>query len=306
MTKDTLLKKFQFYLDRQDLSERTIRGYLNDLHYFQEWTASIYGKPISLSHTNFSDLSAFRQSLLTAKRQKPAAINRRVQALKRFFNWAHDKEIINENPAAKLRFIRRQAPKQPSSLTKIEVHQLLRIAGLSRKSLAKRNYALLQLVLQAGLRIGEVEKLQMQDIQISSRSGVIRIVDGKGHKSREVPLNATIRRALSTYFKQRKNIFPKQPVFLTQQGTAMSLRSLQAVISEIAKRTKITRLFISAHTLRHTFATNYLKANPGQLVELAALLGHESLNTTAIYTKSSIDQLAQAVEKSEINIYDSE
>jgi|SaaInlV_200m_DNA_3_1039701.scaffolds.fasta_scaffold12744_2 site-specific recombinase XerD len=306
MTTGTLLKKFQFYLDRQDLSERTIRGYLDDLHYFQEWTTSIYDQPSSLSQSTFSDLSAFRQSLLTTKRQKPAAINRRIQALKRFFNWAHDKNTIDENPAAKLRFIRRQAPKKPNSLTKTEVHQLLRVAGQSRKNLAKRNYALLQLILQAGLRIGEVEKLQVQDVQISSRSGVIRIVDGKGHKSREVPLNATARRALNTYFKQRKNIFPKQPVFLTQQSTAMSLRSLQAVISEIAKRTKITRLFISAHTLRHTFATNYLKANPGQLVELAALLGHESLNTTAIYTKASITQLAQAVEKSEINIYDSE
>ena len=78
------------------------------------------------------------------------------------------------------------------------------------------------------------------------------------------------------------------------------------VISEIAKRTNITRIFVSAHTLRHTSATNYLKANPNQLVELAALLGHESLNTTAIYTKASMDQLAQAVERSEINIYDSE
>ena len=306
MNRDTLLKKFQSYLDRQDLSERTIRGYLNDLHYFQEWTASIYDHPISLSKAAFSDLSAFRQSLLTTKRQKPAAINRRIQALKRFFNWAHGKDLIDENPAANLRFIRRQAPKKPNALTRTEVHKLLRVAGQSRKSLAKRNYALLQLILQAGLRIGEVEKLQVQDVQISSRSGVIRIVDGKGHKFREVPLNATARRALNAYLKQRKNTSPKQPVFLTQQSTAMSLRSLQAVISEIAKKTKITRIFVSAHTLRHTFATNYLKANPGQLVELAALLGHDSLNTTAIYTKASIDQLAQAVERSEINIYDSE
>ena len=306
MVQDSLIKKFKSYLIRQDLSERTIRGYLNDLHYFQGWTTSLYDQPLSLLRVSFSDLSAYRQSLLTTKRQKPAAVNRRVQALKRFFNWANDKKLISENPAAKLRFIRRQAPKQPSALTKTEVHQLLRIAGQSRKSLAKRNYALLQLILQAGLRIGEVALLQMQDIQLSPRSGLIRIVDGKGHKSREVPLNATVRRALHSYFKQRKNTSPKQPAFLTQQGTALSLRSLQMVISEIAKRTNITRIFVSAHTLRHTFATNYLKANPNQLVELAALLGHESLNTTAIYTKASMDQLAHAVERSEINIYDSE
>ena len=60
---------------------------------------------------------------------------------------------------------------------------------------------------------------------------------------------------------------------------------------------------MSAHTLRHTFATNYLRANPNKLVELAQLMGHDSLNTTAIYTKPTSAELAESVEKSEINIY---
>ena len=125
MVQDSILKKFKFYLTRQDLSERTIRGYLNDLHYFQEWTTSLYDQPLSFLQASFSDLSAFRQSLLTTKRQKPAAVNRRIQALKRFFNWASDKDLISENPAAKLRFIRRQAPKKPQIILIIPYPQVL-------------------------------------------------------------------------------------------------------------------------------------------------------------------------------------
>jgi integrase/recombinase XerC len=78
---------------------------------------------------------------------------------------------------------------------------------------------------------------------------------------------------------------------------------LQAVIQSLVRRSKIKRIPVSAHTLRHTFATNYLRANPNQLVELAQLMGHDSLNTTAIYTKPTSAELAEAVEKSEINIY---
>jgi integrase/recombinase XerC len=157
-------------------------------------------------------------------------------------------------------------------------------------------------MLQCGLRIGEVISLRYSDITLQSRSGVVNVVDGKGHKSRAVPLNLTARHALQQYFKDCKKE-SEDSVFHSKRQEALSLRSMQAMIQALAKRAKLNRIPVSAHALRHTFATNYLRANPNQLVELAQLLGHDSLNTTAIYTKSSHAQLAEAVEKSEINIY---
>jgi len=84
----------------------------------------------------------------------------------------------------------------------------------------------------------------------------------------------------------------------------MSVRALQKIIASLTARAKIERIAVTAHALRHTFTRNYLQANPGGLVELAALLGHESLDTTAIYTKASQESLAAAVERSELNVYD--
>lgn len=86
-----------------------------------------------------------------------------------------------------------------------------------------------------------------------------------------------------------------------QLGAPLSRRSIQRVLSELARRAKISRLRVSAHTTRHTFALAFLKRHPGKLVELAALLGHESLDTTAIYTQPSQEEMADDLETSGLN-----
>lgn len=77
---------------------------------------------------------------------------------------------------------------------------------------------------------------------------------------------------------------------------------MQNVIAELARHAGIARIPVSAHTLRHSFAVNYLKSNPGKLIELAGLLGHESLDTTAIYARPSPDDLADDLERSPLNV----
>ena len=304
MTRDPLIVRFEEYLKMQDLSQRTVKGYLDDLQYFCAWHEEIQASSMNWRTVTDFDLQTFRQYLVNAKRQRVSAVNRRIQALKRFFAWAFQQGLLNKtNPGENLKFLRRQSPTQPVALTKTEVHHLLRAAGQSSHGLSKRNYAILQLMLQCGLRIGEIIHLNHSDVTLQPRSGHILIVDGKGHKSREIPLNLTARRSLITYFKLCGSTEPDNAVFTSKRQDKLSLRSIQAMIQTLVKRAKITRIPVSAHTLRHTFANNYLQANPNQLVELAQLLGHDSLNTTAIYTKSSKAQLSEAVEKSEINIY---
>ncbi len=82
----------------------------------------------------------------------------------------------------------------------------------------------------------------------------------------------------------------------------MPVRTIQAVIASLAARSRLVRVPVSAHTLRHTFALGYLRDNPGKLVELASLLGHESLDTTAVYTRPSRDDLAADLERSHLNV----
>jgi site-specific recombinase XerD len=80
------------------------------------------------------------------------------------------------------------------------------------------------------------------------------------------------------------------------------VRSIQAVITSLARRAQLKRVPVSAHTLRHTFALGYLRDNPGNLLELAGLLGHESLDTTVVYTRPSREDLAADLERSHLNV----
>ncbi|QSA98074.1 site-specific integrase [Methylococcus sp. EFPC2] len=174
---------------------------------------------------------------------------------------------------------------------------MLRAAGASTHGLARRNYALVQLMLQTGFRVGEVAALRIADVTLHDRSGGVHVRHGKGLKHREVPLNATARRALKQYLAEHPGAGAGEPLFLSRRDSALPVRSIQAVISGIARRARLFRIPVSAHTPRHTFALAYLRDNPGKLVELASLLGHDSLDTTAIYTRASRDDLAADLER---------
>jgi integrase/recombinase XerC len=159
-------------------------------------------------------------------------------------------------------------------------------------------------MVQTGLRVSEVSDLCYGDIQLQLRSGVVRVQKGKGGRQRDVPLNATVRRAIKTYLDTQDPRSKNESLFLSTEGGALSVRSIQAMITSLVRRAKIKRIIVSPHSLRHTFALSYLKQNPGKIVDLATLLGHDSLDTTAIYTRSSGEDLAEDLENSRLNIYD--
>ncbi len=296
-----LIAAFQLSLERDDLAAATVRGYRYDLGHFFTWRRSVQDEPFAIGNLGEHDLIAYRQQMIATGR-RPAAINRRLEALRRFCRWARGTGVLTTDVAEGIRPVRAVRDRQPVGLTDVEVHAILRAAGASSHGLAARNYAMTQLMLQAGLRIGEVAALRIADVTMNDRSGIVRIRHGKGLKAREAPLNATARRALKLYLERRHTPGKDAPLFVSSRETAMPVRTIQAVIAGLARRARLKRASVSAHTLRHTFALGYLRDNPGKLVELASLLGHESLDTTAIYTRPSRDDLAADLERSHLNV----
>lgn len=288
---------------RSGLGPLTIRTYRYDINLFVQWFQEKNGAPLVLSQLSAVDLLSYRQYLINLARVKPATINQRLQALRWLGRWASRAGLVAEDPSAELKSVPLPRTRQPAALSEPEVHALLRTAGSFSRGQARRNYALVQLLLQTGLRVGEVVRLRQEEVCLQSRSGHVQVRFGKGEKERQVPLNASVRRALRLYLDTRPEVGAAESFFLSDRGQVLSVRSIQAMVHSLARRAKVTRIPVSPHTLRHTFALSYLRQHPGQLVELAYLLGHDSLDTTAIYTHPSAEDLAEDLEQSPLNVY---
>lgn len=288
-------------LARDDLAPATRRGYRYDLRHFLAWRRTVQDRPFTIEGLAEYELIAYRQHMV-AGGLRPATINRRLDALRRLCRWARGTGALAADAARDVRPMRTTRNRQPAGLTDVEVHALLRAAGASSHGLATRNYAMTQLMLQAGLRVSEVAALQVGDVTMSDRSGSVRIRHDKGIKGRDVPLNVTVRRALKQHLDRRQAPGQDAALFVSSRETAMPVRTIQAVVTSLARRAHLKRVAVSAHTLRHTFALGYMRDNPGKLVELANLLGHESLDTTALYTRPSRDDLAADLERSHLNV----
>ena len=135
------------------------------------------------------------------------------------------------------------------------------------------------------------------------RTGSVRVRQGKGRKERRGALERLGTPGPSHLSGTARALPPEAPLFLSGRGRAHGRALDPEPDPQLARRAKITRVRVSPHTLRHTFAPELPAQNPGKLVELASLLGHESLDTTALYTRPSIDDLAEDLERSRLNVY---
>ncbi len=294
----------------------TSRRYVPAVRAFLVWFADENHEPFTPARLTPIDLTGYTQRI--QQTAKASTVNVHVCALRSFCAWLTDNGYVERNPALRLKAIGMPEPLAPKSLKPVHVNALLREAQQTRY--AARDYALIQLMVQTGIRIGECAALLVGDVQLGERQGQMIIRTGKGNKTRTVPLNASARQALAEYlgplWKVESNVkavataWAKQsttsPLWRSQKGGALSSRAIGEVIEglvEVCFQRNLVPSDTTPHTLRHTFATNYLKDHPGDLVGLAALLGHSSLETTHIYVQPSADDLAQRVEQTRLNAY---
>jgi integrase/recombinase XerC len=280
------------FRNEADLRPATVRNYLSDLRLFMAWCERTWSEgqedeePFSPGRVATPTITRYRDYLQNKLGHKPATINRYLVSIKRYFDWATDKDVVTRDPS---RVVRRvpQTSQPARHLTDKEEADLMAAVNASGKL---RDRALVILMLHTGLRVSEVCRLKWEDTVIGARSGRAN-VRGKGNKYREVPLNSTVRQALQEYREELET--EGEHVFVSQRtSTRLTPRGVGFIVKKYAGRAGIPD--VSPHDLRHRFG--YRMAEKVAVHRLAQIMGHNSLDTTMIYIRSTQSDLQQAVE----------
>lgn len=282
------------HLEKQGKSAHTVAAYRRALTHFTTWNHKYSDtfNPAAIIPRDVQDWKTYQQ---TIEKAAPATVNQRLTALASFFAWARGEGLAQTDPTDEIKLMRPPARK-PKALSEREVRKLLRTVHEAQDV---RDYALIEFLLGTGLRASECLALQIGDVVMRERSGVVIVRKGKHGGHREVPLTAHVRKALSAYLDIHPDRLNSQAAFwVGQRGDWQDRGSISYLVEKYAREAGLASF--GPHVLRHTFATRYLNANPGDFRGLAALLGHARLETVMIYTEPALDDLAGRMERVEV------
>lgn len=257
-------------------SAHTVRAYGTDLAAYLEWATRAGVDPIRLSHRQLRLYLAEMDRARYARR----TIARRLAAIRSFFAFLVDREIVDSDPASIL-----SAPKLPSRLPKTiqdEALAALLAAPDTATPVGLRDRVVLELLYATGIRVSELSGLDLADVD--SAQGQLRVF-GKGSKERIVPLHKMALGALAQYLHDGRPALLKAPndaLLLSTRGNRLSQDAIRKLMKRYLAETGAA-LSVSPHTLRHTFATHLVEGG-ADLRSVQELLGHVALSTTQIYT----------------------
>ncbi len=293
---------FLRHLEKErDLSPHTVTAYANDLGMFAEYLATQGAD----GDTFFSgvDRLVMRGFLAWLKKRGLAqrSMARAMSTLRTFYKFLQREDLVESNPARAVR-----APKferyLPRWLDRAQANRLFEAAlGRAREGNFNdvRNLAILELFYATGIRLMELHGVNRNDLDLLGQQLKVR---GKGRKERIVPFGNHAALALRNYESKRDELVrlrgagaDRAAFFLNRSGKRLSRRGVQLVAGRFLDQVGEDG-GLSAHSLRHTFATHMLDAG-ADLRAVQELLGHASVSTTQVYTHTSIERLKEAYRK---------
>ena len=281
-----LINKFHDYIKyEKQYSEHTIKNYLIDLTQFREKFDSV-----DLSAITTTSLQDYISSLHKMGLDS-STIARKKSTISSLFTFFCKKKIIDKNPCKKLISPKRRS-KIPTVMSITEINKLCDIKEKTYQAI--RDKAIIELMYSSALRLSETTSLNMSSIDLESK---LLVVEGKGKKTRYLPVGDCALSAIKSWIKVRKEISDKNEnaLFLNKYGKRISNRSIQQRIIYWCKK-KSLNYAINPHVLRHTCATHLLESS-GDIRAVQEFLGHQDISTTQIYTSVNFDYIKKVYDK---------
>ena len=276
-------KKYLAFLQfEKNLSINTINSYWYDLEKYLTYMNKS-NKINDLNNIKLNHIKSYIQSISTYTNNKESSsINRLISSIKSFHKYLFLNSITKKNPSKLLHTIKLKQH-IPDVLSVEEVNQIIESINLTDKN-GLRNKSIILLLYSSGLRVSELINLKLTNLFLDD--DIIKIF-GKGNKERLVPIGKIAKSILIEYIEEARHKNCKKnnsngSIFLTNRGKGLSRKTVWNIIKLISLQSKVNKK-ISPHTFRHSFATHLLEGG-ADLRTVQALLGHESISTTQIYT----------------------
>ncbi len=300
------LSSFLMYIENiQGKSQKTAQSYFYDLRAFYRFLKWKFAKvpddiefeqieiyDVDISYIKSVDLNLIYEYMNFLNRSRdnsPASRARKIASLRSYFKYLHKSGILEENPTAELETIKLRK-RLPTYFTLDDSLALL--SEIDGKN-AVRDYCIITLFLNCGMRLAELVGINITDI----RGDKLTVV-GKGNKERTIYLNDACMAAIRDYMEVRNTqaatASDKNALFLSSRHQRISRRTVQHIVEINVKKLGLDPHKYTTHKLRHTAATLMYQAGV-DIRALQEILGHEQLSTTEIYTHLSNEQLQQAV-----------
>lgn len=278
------IDKYLEYLKvERKYSNKTILSYKDDLIEYNEFLGNNFTNILNI---DMNIVNNYMKYLYDRKITK-SSISRKLSSIRGLYNYLVREDIIKENHFNKI-----QNPKRelylPKFLKDEELDKIFSVCN-SNNPTEERDTLIIELLYATGVRVSELVNIKIKDINREEK--LIKVL-GKGNKERMVIYNNHTKKALDTYLKDGYNYFNKKSseyLILNKNGNKLSERYIREIINKKISQASLD-IKISPHTLRHTFATDILE-NGADLMTVKELLGHESLNTTSIYTHITNEQI---------------
>lgn len=278
-------KQFVEHLESRRRARATIVAYSKDIEQLVSFLGNTGKKDITeISH---EELAAFLKKL-AADSYTPKSVSRKINSMKTFYRFLKASGIVTLDPASDIEHPKYDV-KPPRILSKLE-YRALRDACRGDV----RTYAIVELFLQTGIRIGELANLAVEDM----RETQLHIASQEGHEERLVPLNHAAKEALASWMKMRVTHPTKsQALFITKTGRALLIRNIRTAIDRFFKIAGIEDAKVN--DLRHTFIAHHLMAGTA-ITTISKLVGHKRLSTTEKYLEFLKDKQVEHVKLDEL------
>src|SRR4051794_16641766 len=285
-----LLAGYRSWLEGRPLAARSRQAYGHHVRRYLAWLGDrspVDGDPLADGDARDWAVRDYKRHLKAVERWKPASVNLALAALDSFYA-----QLGLRRPVVRREDLPASAPR---ALSEEQQRRLLRMCERA----SARDRAIVVILLYTGLRLAELVALDVEDVRISARKGLVVVRSGKGDAYREVPLNALVRQVLEEWLGERARRAGEgeRALFVGRSGRRLSKRAVDDVVRGLGEDAGVK---LSAHVLRHTFLTRMVRQG-SDLVLVAELAGHRRLETTRRYSlPSDVDRLL-AVERLQID-----